>query len=140
MKYFTFLSAEEIDAIEAADKASGTKPEAQSILAKQVTELVHGEAGLTAATRISEALFSGDIASLTSDDLQQLELDGLPCSSIAADSAGIVEVLVATELAKSNKMAREFIGNNAVSVNGQLVSELISSFLQKKHCRDSTSC
>ena len=73
--------------------------------------------------RISEALFSGDIASLTGDDLQQLELDGLPCSSIAADSAGIVEVLVATELAKSNKMAREFLGNNAVSVNGQLVTE-----------------
>ena len=47
----------------------------------------------------------------------------MPCSSIAADSAGIVEVLVATELAKSNKMAREFIGNNAVSVNGQLVRE-----------------
>ncbi|GJM14078.1 MAG: tyrosine--tRNA ligase [Pseudohongiella sp.] len=121
MKYFTFLSAEEIDAIEAADKASGTRPEAQGILAKQVTELVHGEAGLTAATRISEALFSGDIASLTSDDLQQLEQDGLPCSTITADSAGIVEVLVAAELAKSNKMAREFIGNNAVSVNGQLV-------------------
>ena len=123
MKYFTFLSAQEIDAIEASDKASGTKPEAQSILAKLVTELVHSEEGLTAATRISGALFSGNIAALTSDDLQQLELDGLPCSSIAADSAGIVKVLVATELAKSNKMAREFIGNNAVSVNGQLVTE-----------------
>ncbi len=122
MKYFTFLSAEEIEAIEAADKASGTKPEAQGILARHVTELVHGEQGLTAATRISEALFSGDIASLTSDDLQQLELDGLPCSHITADNAGIVEVLVASELAKSNKMAREFIGNNAVSVNGQLVT------------------
>ena len=124
MKYFTFLSAQEIDAIEASDEASGIKPEAQSILAKLVTELVHSEEGLTAATRISEALFSGDIAALTSDDLQQLELDGLPCSSIAADSTGIVKVLVATELAKSNKMAREFIGNNAVSVNGQLVTEL----------------
>ena len=124
MKYFTFLSAQEIDAIEASDEASGIKPEAQSILAKLVTELVHSEEGLTAATRISEALFSGDIAALTSDDLQQLELDGLPCSSIAADSACIVEVLVATELAKSNKMAREFIGNNAVSVNGRLVTEL----------------
>lgn len=121
MKYFTFLSAAEIDAIEETDKASGTKPTAQGILAKHVTELVHGEVGLTGAKRISEALFSGDISALTSDDLQQLEQDGLPCSSIASDSAGIVEVLVASELAKSNKMAREFIGNNAVSVNGQLV-------------------
>lgn len=124
LKYFTFLSAEEIDAIEAADKASGTRPEAQGILARQVTELLHGEPGLTAATRISEALFSGDIASLTAEDLQQLELDGLPCSTITAENGGIVEVLVATELAKSNKMAREFIGNNAVSVNGQQVGDV----------------
>lgn len=123
LKYFTFLSAEQIDAIEAKDKASGTKPEAQGILATEVTKLVHGDAGLTAATRISEALFSGDIAALTGEDLAQLELDGLPCSSIEAGSAGIVEVLVASGLAKSNKMAREFIGNNAVSVNGQLVTE-----------------
>lgn len=123
LKYFTFLSAQQIAEIEAADKAAQAKPEAQGILAAEVTELVHGEQGLTAAKRISEALFSGDIASLTADDLQQLELDGLPCSGIAADAAGIVEVLVATELAKSNKMAREFIGNNAVSVNGQQVAD-----------------
>ena len=84
---------------------------------------MHGEQGLTAAARISEALFSGDIATLTPEDLQQLELDGLPCSAITANAKGIVEVLVAGELAKSNKMAREFIANNAVSVNGQLVSE-----------------
>lgn len=132
MKYFTFLSADEIDAIEVTDNASGTKPEAQSILARNVTELVHGEKGLMAATRISEALFSGDINLLTSDDLQQLELDGLPCTSIAADSAGIVEVLVATELAKSNKMAREFIGNSAVSVNGQLIHESDFQFSAEK--------
>ncbi len=121
LKFFTFLSAEQIDEIEAADEASGSRPEAQAILSRQVTELVHGEQGLTAAMRISEALFSGDIGTLTSEDIQQLELDGLPCSEIASDATGIVEVLVAAELAKSNKMAREFIGNNAVSVNGQLV-------------------
>lgn len=121
LKFFTFLSAEQIDDIEESDKASGTRPQAQGILAKQVTELVHGEQGLTAAVRISEALFSGDIASLTDEDLKQLELDGLPCTVVAADGRGIVEALVATGLAKSNKMAREFIGNNAVSVNGRVV-------------------
>ncbi len=121
LKFFTFLSVEQIDEIEAADEASTARPEAQSILAKEVTALAHGEQGLMAATRISEALFSGDIGTLGSDDLQQLELDGLPCSAITSDAAGIVEVLVATELAKSNKMAREFIGNKAVLVNGQPV-------------------
>ena len=121
LKYFTFLSADEIDAIERSDKSSNSKPEAQGILAKEVTELVHGEPGRLGAIRISAALFSGDISSLTADDLRQLELDGLPCTVFEDTSQSIVDVLVATELAKSNKMAREFIGNNAVSVNGELV-------------------
>ena len=121
MKYFTFLSADEIDEIEQSDKTSSSKPEGQGILAKEVTELLHGTAGMEAAMRISEALFSGDIASLTAGDVAQLELDGLPYSEIRGSKLGIVEVLVETKLAKSNKMAREFIGNNAVQVNGQSV-------------------
>ena len=121
MKYFTFLSADEIDEIEQSDKTSNSKPEGQGILAKEVTELLHGTAGREAAMRISEALFSDDIASLTAGDVAQLELDGLPYSEIRGSKEGIVEVLVETKLAKSNKMAREFIGNNAVQVNGQSV-------------------
>ena len=121
MKYFTFLSADEIDEIEQSDKTSNSKPEGQGILAKEVTELLHGTAGREAAMRISEALFSGDIASLTAGDVAQLELDGLPYSEIRGSKVGIVEVLVEIKLAKSNKMAREFIGNNAVQVNGQSV-------------------
>ena len=121
LKYFTFLSGDEIDEIEQSDKTSSSKPEGQGILAKEVTELLHGTAGREAAMRISEALFSGDIASLTAGDVAQLELDGLPYSEIRGSKEGIVEVLVETKLAKSNKMAREFIGNNAVQVNGQSV-------------------
>ncbi len=121
LKYFTFLSADEIDEIEQSDKTSSSKPEGQGILAKEVTELLHGTAGREAAMRISEALFSDDIASLTAGDVAQLELDGLPYSEIRGSKEGIVEVLVETKLAKSNKMAREFIGNNAVQVNGQSV-------------------
>ena len=120
-KYFTFLSGDEIDEIELSDKTSSSKPEGQGILAKEVTELLHGTAGWEAATRSSEALCSGDIASLTAGDVAQLELDGLPYSEIRGSKEGIVEVLVETKLAKSNKMAREFIGNNAVQVNGQSV-------------------
>ncbi len=124
LKFFTFLSLTEIDEIEQSDKAAKAKPEAQGILAREVTELLHGKDGLNAAVRISEALFSGNISSLTSGDLAQLELDGLPCTEIQGRSKGIIEVLVDTELAKSNKMAREFIGNNAVNVNGQAVDSV----------------
>ena len=124
LKFFTFLSPTEIDEIEQSDKAAKAKPEAQGILAREVTELLHGKDGLNAAVRISEALFSGNISSLTTGDLAQLELDGLPCTEIQGGPKGIIEVLVDTELAKSNKMAREFIRNNAVSVNGQVVDSV----------------
>jgi tyrosyl-tRNA synthetase len=122
LKYFTFIDLSELEAIERSDKAAAGKPEAQGILAAAVTELVHGEQGLRAARRISEALFSGDIAALTAEDLQQLELDGLPCTELAGPVQPIVDALVTTDLAKSNKMAREFLGNGAVSVNGQAVT------------------
>lgn len=122
LKYFTFLSVAEIDEIEHADQAAAGRPQAQGILAREVTQLVHGDEGLQGAKRISEALFSGEVAKLGIDDLKQLELDGLPCSIISPDSHDIVDILVKTGLAKSNKMAREFIGNKAVNVNGQTVS------------------
>ena len=121
LRYFTFLSIEEIREIELSDKSSQSKPEAQSILASEVTKLLHGGGGLAAAKRISDSLFSGDISKLTRDDLKQLDLDGLPKTSFAGGQVDIIQVLVRTELAKSNKMAREFIGNNAISVNGSLV-------------------
>lgn len=139
LKFFTFLPVDEIEEIERSDKAAQARPEAQGILAREVTELLHGKGGLNAAVRISEALFSGDISSLTSDDLAQLELDGLPCTEFRGGSKGIVEVLVETGLAKSNKMAREFIGNNAVNVNGQVVDSVDfelsgSNALEGKFC------
>ncbi|MEX0617977.1 MAG: tyrosine--tRNA ligase [Pseudohongiellaceae bacterium] len=121
LNYFTFLDCEEIEAINARDRTAAGRPEAQGHLAAEVTRLVHGEEGLDAALRISKALFSGEISGLTEADLQQLELDGLPCSRLTDKAYNIVEALVATGLAKSNRMAREFIGSNAVNANGRAV-------------------
>jgi tyrosyl-tRNA synthetase len=121
LKYFTFISPAEIDEIQRSDSEAQGRPEAQGILAKLVTQLVHGDEGLQAAERISGALFSGDLTTLSPTDCEQLQLDGLPCTLVEASEVGIVDLLVRTELAKSNKMAREFISNGAVSVNGQRI-------------------
>ena len=118
LKYFTFLSIEEIDAIEAKDKASGTKPEAQRILAEEMTCLIHGEAALQAAQRISESLFAEDQSSLTESDFEQLALDGLPAFEVS-DGINVVEALVKTGLASSNKEARGFVNSKAVLLNGK---------------------
>ena len=118
LKYFTFLSIEKIDAIEAKDQASGTKPEAQRILAEEMTRLIHGEAALQAAQRISESLFAEDQSSLTEGDFEQLALDGLPAFEVS-DDLNVVEALVKTGLASSNKEARGFVNSKAVLLNGQ---------------------
>ncbi|HHX2524963.1 tyrosine--tRNA ligase [Neisseria flavescens] len=119
LKYFTFLSIEEIDAIEAKDKASGTKPEAQRILAEEMARLIHGEEALAAAQRISESLFAEDQSHLTESDFEQLALDGLPTFEVS-ESLNVVETLVKTGLASSNKEARSFVNNNkAVLLNGK---------------------
>lgn len=128
LRYFTFLSTSEIDAIEAADLASAGKPEGQRILAEQVTTLVHGEAAVIAAQRISQSLFSEDQQSLTMDDFEQLALDGLPHVEISKEQTGLLDALVAGELASSKSQARGFIESAAVIINGAKVTELTYNF------------
>ena len=131
LKYFTFLSVEEIESIELKDKESGVKPEAQGILANEITQLVHGVEGLSSSQRITGALFSGDLATLSETDLEQLAQDGLPSTEIEATESSLVALLTCCDLAKSNKMAREFISNGAVSVNG-IKEKTVEVLLHKK--------
>ncbi len=124
LKFFTFLPLSRINEIEAADRASGGKPEAQRILAEEATRLVHGEVALMAARRITECLFSGQLADLTENDLEQLAQDGMP--GIALDSAadGLIDALAASGLAKSKSEARTFIQGGSVTINGNKADSL----------------
>ena len=124
MRYFTFLSVDEIEAIEDADRASGQKPEGQRILAEQVTALVHGEAAVAAARRISQSLFAGELAALTEGDLEQLAQDGVPGVTLEKSTSGLIDALVAGGLAKSKSEARGFIQSGSVSINGRKVEAL----------------
>ena len=130
MRYFTFLSVEEIDAIEAADNAGGKKPEAQRILAEQVTELVHGQAALQAAQRISKSLFSGDLDALTESDFEQLAQDGVPGLMLEKSADGLVDALAAAGLAKSKSEARGFLQSGSVQVNGVRIDAIDYRFTE----------
>ncbi len=128
--YYTFLSVDKIAAIRQQDESSGHKPQAQQILAEAITAFVHGEAGLNSAKRITDALFVGHakkeqaqagIAQLSERELQQLELDGLPCYTVNP-TAELAQVLVDAELAPSKGKAREQIQAGAIRLNGELVA------------------
>lgn len=120
LRYFTFLSIEEIEDIEAADNAAQARPQAQAILAREVTELVHGKTGLDAALRITEALFSGDANDLSEQDLQQLRLDGLPSSTLPADFTDkpLTQLLTDCGMVKAGREVKDALGRNSVFVNG----------------------
>lgn len=129
LAYYTFLSTADIEDIRQADASREGKPQAQQILAEHVTRLVHGEEGLAAAQRITQALFSGDMSFLTLNELRQLELDGLPCVK-ASRHETLLELLLSSGLASSKRQAREWLGNGAIRVNGERVQQegLFSGF------------
>ncbi|MBF4254553.1 tyrosine--tRNA ligase, partial [Vibrio anguillarum] len=70
LRYYTFLTCEEIDQIEWQDKSSNGKPEAQKILAQNMTRFVHGESGLLSAERITQALFTNSLEKLSYSELK----------------------------------------------------------------------
>ena len=120
LRYYTFLSCDEIDEIELNDKTRNGKPEAQKILAQNMTRFVHGASGLDSAERITQALFTGSVEKLSFGELKQLELDGIPC--IESTQQDIVELLFESGLAKSKRIARELIEDNAISINGEKIA------------------
>ena len=123
LKYFTFLDVAEIDAIERADAERQGRPEAQAILAREVTRLVHGEEGLAAAERITDSLFSGSIESLAQGDLEQLRQDGLPASAQSRDAfpETLTQLLTEAGMATSGKQVKDALGRNAVTINNRPV-------------------
>ena len=120
LRYYTFLSCDEIEEIELNDKTRNGKPEAQKILAQNMTRFVHGASGLDSAERITQALFTGSVEKLSFGELKQLELDGIP--SIESTQQDIVELLFESGLAKSKRIARELIEDNAISINGEKIT------------------
>lgn len=123
LKFFTFLTIEEIERIEEEDKDRQGRPEAQAILAREVTTLVHGEEGLLAAQRITEALFSGQLETLNEADYEQLSQDGLPSSQLLKgefEEKPLTQLFSEVELA-NGKQVKDALQRNAVMVNGQSV-------------------
>ncbi|KAE9623997.1 tyrosine--tRNA ligase [Aeromonas veronii] len=119
LRYYSFMSLSEIDALEAEDAKRQGRKQAQQVLANELTELVHGKAALTAVQRISELLFSGDVARLGESDLAQLAQDGMPSSTVSGET-DLVSLLVSCGLANSKRIARELLAAGAISLNGVL--------------------
>jgi len=123
LKYFTFLSKEAIDTLETSLNEAPHLREAQKALAENVTRFIHGQAALDDAIRISQALFSGDLKSLSARELKEGFKD-VPQVELDHQTTNIVEAIVETGIASSKRQAREDVNNGAIYINGERQQDL----------------
>lgn len=122
LKYFTFLTKEEIEAVEAEFKEAPHLRHGQKVLAREVVTLVHGVEAYEQALKITEALFSGNLAGLTAEEIE-VGFKDVPSAELAED-LNLVDALVFAKAASSKRESREFINNNSILINGEKVNNL----------------
>ena len=133
LKYFTFLSKNEIDDIAEKVQKEPWKREAQRRLAEEVTKFVHGEEGLAEAQRITKALFSGDVADLTTEEIEQAFKD-VPSVEVANEKKNIILWLVDdTKIEPSRRQARQDVENGAIHINGEKVTDVDAEIDPSSH-------
>lgn len=123
LKYFTFLSKEEIEELEKQLQKAPEQRAAQKALAEEMTKLVHGEDALKQAVRISEALFSGSVSQLTAEEIEQGFKD-VPSFEYEGEEVPLVELLVMAKIVPSKRQAREDIANGAIYINGERMQDV----------------
>ncbi|MDF9867210.1 tyrosyl-tRNA synthetase [Bacilli bacterium PM5-3] len=129
LKVFTFFSQEEIAFMEKELKEKPHERFAQKELARAVTTMVHSKEDYEHALEISKALFSGDIKNLNLADIKD-SFKGVSESVINVAEMNIIDFLVETEICKSKREAREFVGNNSITINGDRINDV--DFIVKK--------
>jgi len=135
LKQFTFLTKEEIEAIELEWNENRGNRLAQRRLAEEVTELVHGEAELAKAERITDAVFKNDINSLNKEEIEEAFKDDNVFET--KEDLNIVDFLALSNLASSKSEGRKLVEGGAVSVNSVKVND-IHFVIKKEDAIDGT--
>ncbi len=121
IKKLTFLPPSEIMALEEKHKKSPELREAHKTLAKEVITFLHGKEEYDKAIKISEALFKGDIKSLSKEELQ-IAFKTVPSFNVSNNN--LLDLLVEAKICSSKREAREFITNGAISINGDKINDI----------------
>lgn len=123
LKYFTFLSHDEINALAQSVKNHPEKREAQRALAREVTKFVHGTKNMEESERISNILFHGNIKDLNAKEIEQV-FGKMPSVEVSSTKQNIVDWLVNTKIESSKRQAREDVQNGAIYINGDRIQDL----------------
>jgi tyrosyl-tRNA synthetase len=127
LRFFTWLSQEEISRLEESLRMEPEKRAAQRELARQVTTMVHGEAALEKAVRASEVLFGKELTGLTVNEILDIFADvpstELEESKLAADGFTLSDALVLAGLAPSKGEAKRLVQGGGVAVNNRRATD-----------------
>ena len=120
MKIFTMLDRDTIEAIAENHAVNPGARSAQKVLAREVTDIVHGGARRESVERVTEVLFGGgDFKKLSDDDLSALA-EEIPCVDAGID---VIEALVESGAVVSNGEAKRLLKSGAISLNGEKLAE-----------------
>ncbi|MGC7873819.1 tyrosine--tRNA ligase [Desulfosporosinus sp. SYSU MS00001] len=129
LKYFTFLTIDEINALAQDLEREPEKRKAQRTLANEVTRLVHGQVALDRAEKITKALFGGGLKGLSASEVEEGFSD-VPSAAIDNADISFVDLLVQAGVVSSKRQARESIENGAIYVNDLRCNDLETSVSQ----------
>ncbi|MBR6690353.1 MAG: tyrosine--tRNA ligase [Bacilli bacterium] len=121
LKVFTFLSKEEIEKIMKEHVEAPHLRIAQKALAKEFITDLHGALEYEKALKMSEVLFSGNVSDLSANEIE-ICFKGVPNFEITEDIT-LIDMLVNNNITSSRREAREFLNSNAISVNGNIVTD-----------------
>jgi len=135
LKIFTFLTREEIEALEVSVQQEPHLRKAQKALAEEMTRLIHGQEALEAAQRITAALFSGNLKELSATEMKDAFKD-VPTAELPKEDKNIIDVLIEAGVSSSKRQAREDVTNGAISINGEKVQDVAYTVDTKDRLED----
>ena len=120
LKVFTFLTKEEIEDIMDKQNKNPETRIAQKTLAYEVVKDIHGKAEADHTIKISEVLFTGNIKDLTD---KEIEIVFKKMPAFESNNDTLINILVNNNIATSRREAREFLSNNAITLDGDIVND-----------------
>lgn len=134
LKLLTLIEQDEIETILETHREKPELRHAQKVLAKAVVELVHGKEELETALQVTDALFSGEFDGLTKSAYKILES---VINVVHFNGENLIELVVKSGLASSNREAREFISNGAISIQGEKITDSMYNVVETSKAFDS---
>jgi tyrosyl-tRNA synthetase len=130
LKYFTFLPKEKIERLKGGVQKSPEKREAQKVLAREVTCLVHEREISLMAETISQKLFYDNFQDFSKKELEMI-FKNIPATIVQkVKKINLIDLLIKTGACSSKRQAREDIENKVIFINGNLCKEIDSAVKQ----------